>query len=105
MVKIEAITIINAPRERCFDLARSVEVHLLGNVHNGEQAIATGGVVTGLMAKGDLVTWRARHLGVRHQLTSQITAYHRPIYFQDAMRKGRFGRWFTTISFARSPTD
>lgn len=31
MVTIEDLTPISAPIERCFDLARSVEVHLAGN--------------------------------------------------------------------------
>jgi len=33
MVRLEELTIVPAPIERCFDLARSVEVHLAGNVH------------------------------------------------------------------------
>src|SRR5271165_5467414 len=31
------------PIERCFDLARGVEVHLVGNIHYGESAVAAGG--------------------------------------------------------------
>lgn len=34
MVHLEEITLIDAPIERCFDLARSVEVHLAGNIHS-----------------------------------------------------------------------
>lgn len=34
MVRLEELTVIRAPIERCFDLARSVEVHLAGNVHS-----------------------------------------------------------------------
>ena len=44
MIRLEEITIINAPIERCFDLARSVEVHLIANIHSGEQALAIGGI-------------------------------------------------------------
>jgi hypothetical protein len=61
MIRIEETTIIDAPIERCFDLSRSVEVHLLSNVHSGEQAIAAGGVTSGLVGLGQQVTWRARH--------------------------------------------
>ncbi len=50
MVTLEAITLIDAPIERCFDLARSVEVHLAGNVHFGEQAVALEGITRGLIA-------------------------------------------------------
>ncbi len=90
MVAIEEITLIRAPIERCFDLARSVEVHLAGNVHWGEAAVAAGGVTAGLLEMGQRVTWRARHFGVRQELVSDITAMDRPRYFQDTMVRGAF---------------
>ena len=40
MIRLEEATIIKAPIERCFDLSRSVEVHLLSNIHSGEQPLA-----------------------------------------------------------------
>jgi hypothetical protein len=89
MVKIEVITRIHAPMERCFDLARNVEVHLAGNVHSGEKAVALEGVTSGLIDLGQPVTWRARHFGVAWKLTSEITAMDRPRFFQDAMTQGR----------------
>ena len=90
MVTIEETTVIAAPLDRCFDLARSVEVHLAGNTHFGEQAVALEGVTTGLLGPGDIVTWRARHFFVRQRLTSQITAFDPPLYFQDTMLRGAF---------------
>ena len=88
--RLETTTLINAPLARCFDLARSVEVHLAGNVHCGESAVATAGVTSGLVSKGQRVTWRARHFGVWQNLTSEITAMDPPAYFQDRMIKGPF---------------
>ena len=90
MVRLEEVTVIRAPIERCFDLARSVEVHLAGNVHFGEQAVALAGVTTGLVGMAQRVTWRARHLGVWQNLTSEITAMEPPAYFQDTMVRGAF---------------
>ena len=90
MTCLEEITVIRAPLERVFDLARSVEVHLAGNVHWGETAIAERGVTSGLLARGNRVTWRARHFGIRWKLTSEITAMDRPASFQDAMIRGPF---------------
>ena len=90
MVTLEEVTRIQAPLERCFDLARSVEVHLAGNVHNGESAVATGGITSGLIGLGQRVTWRAKHFGFWHQLTSEITAMDRPQSFQDTMVTGIF---------------
>jgi ligand-binding SRPBCC domain-containing protein len=90
MVTLEEFTRIHAPIERCFDLARSVEVHLAGNVHGGESALAVDGVRSGLIGLGQRVTWRARHFGVWHNLTSEITAMNRPVSFQDTMVSGIF---------------
>ena len=89
-MRLEERTVIRAPIERCFDLARSVEVHLAGNVHWGEAAVATGGVTSGLIGMGQRVTWRARHFGIRQELTSEVSAMNRPEYFQDRMIRGAF---------------
>jgi ligand-binding SRPBCC domain-containing protein len=90
MVTLEEVTVIRAPIERCFDLARSVDVHLTGNVRHGETAVADGGLTSGLLGLGDRITWRARHFGIWQQLTSQITTMDRPLYFQDTMVRGAF---------------
>jgi ligand-binding SRPBCC domain-containing protein len=90
MVKLKEVTTIYAPVARCFDLARSVEAHLAGNVHFGEQAVATGGATTGLIELNQRVTWRAKHFWVWHNLTSEISAMEPPVYFQDVMVKGIF---------------
>jgi hypothetical protein len=90
MVTLELVTVVDAPIGRCFDLARSVEVHLAGNIHSGEQALATGGVTRGLVCMGQRVTWRARHFALWHNLTSEITAMDAPAYFQATMVQGIF---------------
>jgi hypothetical protein len=90
MIRLEETTIIEAPIERCFDLSRSVEVHLLSNVHSGEQALAVGGVASGLVGLSEEVTWRAKHFGIWQNLTSKITAMDSPYYFQVTMVRGIF---------------
>ena len=90
MVTLREVTVIRAPIERCFDLARSVEVHLAGNVHWGEAAEAAAGVTSGLLGLGQRVTWRAKHFGIRHRLTSEIAAMDRPACFTDVMVRGPF---------------
>lgn len=104
MVTLEEVTVVHAPVERCFDLARSVEVHLAGNVHWGGQALATAGITSGLVGLGQRVAWRARHFGVWHRLTSEITAMERPAYFQDTMVQGPF-RWMQHDHFFRTLPD
>lgn len=90
MTRIEETTRILAPLERCFDLARSIEVHLAGNIHFGEQALVSGGVNSGLIGLSQSVTWRAKHFGMWQTLTSAITKMKRPVYFQDSMVRGPF---------------
>jgi hypothetical protein len=90
MIRIEETTAIDAPIDRCFDLSRSVEVHLVANVHCGEQALAVGGVTSGLVDLSQKVTWRAKHFGVWQNLTSKTTALESPSYFQVTMIQGIF---------------
>lgn len=90
MPRLELATLIAAPRERCFDLARSIEV--LVQSTGGTREVAVGGRTGGLLELGDEVTWRARHLGVKHTLTSRIVAHDRPHYFRDSMVRGPFAR-------------
>jgi ligand-binding SRPBCC domain-containing protein len=101
MVSIEQCMQIAAPIQKCFDLSRSIEVHLLGTDQTGERAV--DGVTTGLIGPGQFVKWRAKHLGVRQHLTSKITAFDAPCYFQDTMVEGAFkfmqhDHFFTAIS-------
>jgi hypothetical protein len=102
-VTVEEITLIHAPIARCFDLARSVEVHVLGNVHFHESAEAVGGRTSGLLALGESVTWRAKHFWMWHELTSKITQFQRPAYFQDAMVRGIFHSMMLDHYFCELP--
>lgn len=88
MYEIRVVTLVAAPPSRCFDLARSVDAHVQSTAATGERAV--GGRTSGLMVLGEEVTWEARHLGVCQRLTSMITAYDRPRYFQDRMVRGAF---------------
>jgi len=88
MVTLTENTIIHAPIQRCFDLSRSIDLHKASTLRTGEQAIA--GVTSGLIGLGEEVTWRARHLCVWQQMTSRITAFDPPSYFQDTMVRGAF---------------
>jgi len=91
MTRIVLLTSIASPIERCFDLARSIDLHMASTNWSGERAIA--GVTTGLIGAWQEVTWRGRHFGFTLTHTSRITAYERPKYFQDCMVRGRFRRF------------
>jgi ligand-binding SRPBCC domain-containing protein len=103
METLETLTIIRAPIDRCFDLARSVEVHLAGNIHCGQQTVAAAGVTSGMVGLGEHVTWRARHFLVWRELTSEITQMERPVHFQDVMIDGIF-RMMRHDHYFRSPS-
>lgn len=97
MISIHLSTHIDAPRERVFDLARSIDLHTRSLDWTGEEPEA--GRMSGLIELGETVTWRAWDLGVRQRLTSRISAYDRPAYFQDVMVRGAFAwmehdHWF-----------
>jgi len=88
MTQIELSTHINAPIGRCFDLARSIDLHMESTRQTGEQAIA--GRTSGLIELGQTVTWRARHFGIWQNLTSKITEFEYPSHFTDEMVSGAF---------------
>jgi ligand-binding SRPBCC domain-containing protein len=88
MPKIELLTEIHAPIEKCFDLARSIDLHMESTKQTGEKAIE--GKTTGLIGLGETVTWRAKHFGIWQNLTSKITEFDRPNLFVDEMIQGAF---------------
>lgn len=88
MPTINHTVYVEAPIEVCFDLSRNVDVHTETTAKTKERAI--GGVTSGLMEKGDSVTWEAVHLGVKQQLTAKIIEMEKPYRFTDTMVKGAF---------------
>lgn len=95
-------TYIEAAPERCFHLSRSVDLHKISTAGTHEEAIA--GTTTGLMDLGDSVTWRAKHLGVWHRLSSKITGMETPHFFVDEMQQGIFKKFRHEHRFAPSGT-
>ena len=88
MIVITLETAIRAPRDRVFDLARSIDAHQDTAAATGEKAVA--GVTSGLLGPGEEVTWEARHFGVRQRLRVKMTRFDRPAHFQDVMVAGAF---------------
>jgi ligand-binding SRPBCC domain-containing protein len=89
--KIDLQTLINAPVERCFDLARSIDLHIRSAERTRERAVV--GVVSGLIAEGQEVEWKARHFGIWLRMRIRITGYERPHFFQDSMVDGPFSHF------------
>lgn len=88
MPEIILTTRINAPIKRCFDLARSIDLHQHTSARTNEEAIA--GTRSGLINKGETVTWKAKHFGITQTLTSEISEMNSPFMFEDRMLEGIF---------------
>jgi len=89
LVEVTTSIVILAPIERCFDLARDIDIHTKTVwKHTREKAVA--GVTTGCISDGELVTFEATHFGIRQRLTSKITDFNAPYLFVDETQKGAF---------------
>jgi ligand-binding SRPBCC domain-containing protein len=88
MTTIHLTTELNADIETCFDTSRDISVHLLSTTQTDEKVIS--GRTSELCELGDKITWEARHLGLKQQLTVEITKFDRPYFFEDVMLKGAF---------------
>ncbi|TCM96410.1 hypothetical protein EV294_105277 [Paenibacillus sp. BK033] len=82
---------IEAPIDVCFDLSRSIELHMSSTSQTKERAVK--GRTSGLIELGETVTWEAVHFGVRQRLTAVISEYERPCRFVDEMVEGAFKRF------------
>lgn len=99
MPLIEHQEFVKASVERCFDLARDVDIHTRTTESTKEKAI--GGVTTGLLLAEDFVTWEAVHFGIRQRLTAKVTVMDRPYMFEDIMVKGAFHSFTHTHEFLK----
>lgn len=88
---IQIETLVEADIQIVFDLSRSIDLHQMSAAQTNEVAIA--GVTSGLINKGEWVTWKAKHFGVYQQLTARITEMKSPTYFVDEMVTGAFKRF------------
>ena len=89
MTRIVIDTVIRAPVELCFELARDVAVHAKSAAFSGERLVEPGRM-SGLLELGDLVTFEGRHFGIRHRFTTKIIQVEPPHIFVDEMVHGAF---------------
>lgn len=81
-------TTIHAPITICFDLSRSLDLHMLSTSKTHEKAV--DGRLSGLISLNETVTWRAKHFGIYQHLSVRITQMDKPFSFTDEMIKGAF---------------
>lgn len=88
MTTITTNTIIDAPVARVFDLARSIELHMITSKQLNEKAVA--GRTSGLIHESETVTWQLQHCGIPLELTSLIKSMQAPFFFVDQQMRGPF---------------
>lgn len=88
MTQIKITTTINAPIEIVFDYCRNIDLHQYSASKTNEKAIA--GRTSGLINKGETVTWKGKHFGIYIAHESIISEMDFPTYFFDEQLKGHF---------------
>jgi ligand-binding SRPBCC domain-containing protein len=88
MTTIHLTTEIKAPIEIVFNNNRNIDIHQQSASKTNEKAIA--GKTSGLIEKGETVTWKGKHFGFYIQHQSIITAMDFPTYFVDEQLRGQF---------------
>ncbi len=79
---------VNAPLDRCFLLATSVDL-----VRETLQLTPVEGKTSGLIVGGDRLVWRGWKFGLPAMHETLISRYDRPAFFQDTMGRGRFAQF------------
>jgi len=88
MQTIRLTTWMDAPMERCFKLATSIDLHLASAAQTQEKAV--GGVTSGLIGEGETVQWQGRHFGRTRIHSSRIDGWRPFSYFREVMVEGSF---------------
>lgn len=88
MPLIHLTTFVAAPIERVFQLSRSIDLHKHSMQRFGERPIV--GKISGLINKGETVTWQAKHLFKKRILQVKITELDAPYFFMDEQVAGDF---------------
>ncbi len=101
MTTIRREVIVRASAERCFDLARSVDLHVDSSTGIGARAV--GGRCGGLSGEGNETVWSARFFGVRFSMTTRIGNFAFPARFGDRMTRGLLRRFEHVYRFQPLP--
>lgn len=106
MPTIRLATHVDAPTERVFDLARSVDLR--------EETLRplgrpVAGLTGGLCDPGETTVWRASVLGTRVDFTTKVTVYSRPHHFRSTLVGAPFERlihdYFFVFEDRADPAD
>ncbi len=88
MIDLESMSMIHAPRSRCFDLVRSVEAHAAAVP--GIWARAEAGKTTGLLGPESKVRWSAVYGGIRFYQSIRVSGFDWPVRYSEVNEGGPF---------------
>jgi ligand-binding SRPBCC domain-containing protein len=91
-------TWINAPVERCFQIALHVEMHNSGVRKRAQKAV--GGVTSGRLSEGDVVTLESRQFGRQLRYTCRVEKVRPYSYFREVRVDGALSRFEHDHHFA-----
>ena len=101
MITIRHEVRVGAPAARCFDLARSVDLHVDSSGAIAARAVA--GRTHGLSGDGDQTTWSARFFGVRFAMATRVGDFAPPVAFGDRLTRGLLRRFAHVYRFTPRP--
>jgi ligand-binding SRPBCC domain-containing protein len=88
MAELHLTTVIHAPIERVFDLARCVSLHK--RHFDQHKIIALNGKTSGLLEPRDYTRWQGKVGTKKRQFLLDVTQMERPGFYRDDMRKDFF---------------
>ena len=103
MITVRHEVRVRAPPGRCFDLARSVDLHVDSSREIGARAVA--GRTSGLSGAGDTTTWSARFCGLRFSMTTRIENFSPPASYGDRLTRGLLRQFAHVYQFEPVPDD
>lgn len=96
-VRFQRRTVLPATPDVVYSRSLDVDFHQTSFAHSNERSI--GGVRHGEMRLGDIVTWRARHLGRWWEMTTIISHADPPHRFVDEQHHGPFASFVHEHTF------
>ncbi|MGH2644327.1 MAG: SRPBCC family protein [Chitinophagaceae bacterium] len=88
MSELHLTTVIHAPAQRVFDLARCVSLHKRHFDHY--KIIPLSGKTSGIMELRDYVRWEGKVGGKKRIFVMEIAEMDKPDFYRDEMRKDFF---------------
>ena len=101
MIVVRREVRVRASAARCFDLTRSVDLHVASATDIAAQAV--GGRTGGLADAGDETTWSAQFCGVRFAMTTRIERFAPLHVFGDRLTRGLLRQFAHVYRFTPLP--